>query len=233
MKKNLKTSVTVFMLLVLTMALHAQTDVTQFLGIPVNGSKSEMIEKLKSKGFKITPENKDILVGEFNGTNVNIHIATNNNKVCRIMINDVHPISEIDIKIRFNKLCQQFQNNRRYLSTSILSSDFTISDDEDISYELTVNNKRYEAVYYQLPTNLDSAATVEELKTFLLTKYSEDQLSSPKEELQKEILETGLSYFMDKYSKKVVWFMINEYLGEYYITMYYDNEYNRANGDEL
>ena len=33
----------------------AQTDVTKFLGIPVDGDKSEMISKLKSKGFAQSP----------------------------------------------------------------------------------------------------------------------------------------------------------------------------------
>ena len=30
-----------------------------------------------------------------------------------------------------------------------------------------------------------------------------------------------------------VWFMIVEHAGEYYITMYYDNEYNHADGEDL
>ena len=33
----------------------AQTDVTKFLGIPVDGYKSEMMRKLKSKGFTQNP----------------------------------------------------------------------------------------------------------------------------------------------------------------------------------
>lgn len=33
----------------------AQTDVTKFLGIPVDGSKSEMMRKFKSKGFTQRP----------------------------------------------------------------------------------------------------------------------------------------------------------------------------------
>ncbi len=33
---------------------------------------------------------------------------------------------------------------------------------------------------------------------------------------------------------KPVWFRIcEESLGKYYITMYYDNEYNHANGEDL
>ena len=53
-------------------------DVTKFLGIPVDGTKLEMINKLKAKGFKISPYNKDVLTGEFNGYDVNVHIVTRN-----------------------------------------------------------------------------------------------------------------------------------------------------------
>ena len=47
MKKILSLAV----LLVFSLAMYAQKDVTKFLGIPVDGTKSEMIKKLKEKGF--------------------------------------------------------------------------------------------------------------------------------------------------------------------------------------
>ena len=40
-------------------------------------------------------------------------------------------------------------------------------------------------------------------------------------------------YVQDKFYKKHVWFMISEYLGKYYIAMYYDNEYNMAHGEDV
>ena len=48
-------------------SMSAQNDVTTFLGIPVDGSKSEMKQKLVSKGFvpKKVGEN-EFLEGEFN-----------------------------------------------------------------------------------------------------------------------------------------------------------------------
>ena len=76
METNSKKIFTTFVLFIITVALFAQKDVTQFLGIPVDGYKVEMIEKLKSKGFTISPTDKDILVGQFNGTSVNVHIVT-------------------------------------------------------------------------------------------------------------------------------------------------------------
>jgi hypothetical protein len=66
MDKNFKKTVCFFMLLILPIALYAQKDVTQFLGIPVDGNKSEMIQKLKDKGFTINPHEEDVLAGEFN-----------------------------------------------------------------------------------------------------------------------------------------------------------------------
>lgn len=42
---------TTAMLLVLTVATYAQKDVTKFLGIPIDGTRSAMIQKLKAKGF--------------------------------------------------------------------------------------------------------------------------------------------------------------------------------------
>jgi hypothetical protein len=231
--KNLKKIEMVFILFILSVVSYAQKDVTQFLGIPIDGFKPEMIQKLKSKGFTSSSRDKDVLVGEFNGTSVNIHIVTNNNKVYRIMVSDVIGQSETSIKIRFNKLCQQFKNNEKYVSASLLSSDYTISDNEDIYYEMTVHKKRYEAVYYQLPA-VDSVELAEEMRSFLKSKYTEEQLSNlTEEELQTELVTRGVSYMFDKWSKKTVWFMINERYGKYYINMYYDNEYNSANGEDL
>ena len=57
--------------LLCTAVLQAQEeekDVTKFLGIPVDGYKPAMIEKLKAKGFTRSTWDKDALEGEFNGT---------------------------------------------------------------------------------------------------------------------------------------------------------------------
>lgn len=188
-----------------------------------------MITKLKAKGYRSLSYDMDILEGVFNGSKVNIHIATNNGKVCRIMIADANKVDERSIQIRFNNLCEQFENNPKYFS---LHND-RIPDDEDISYEMIVNKKRYEAIFYQKPSAADSVAVVEKVRSVVLSKYSEEQLENPTEEIQSEIIKISAQCVMERYSKKPVWFMISDYHGKYYITMYYDNEYNRANGEDL
>ena len=132
----------------LCIAVYAQQhEVTQFLGIPVDGTKTAMIQKLKAKGFKTVQGVPDALTGEFNGKDVNLFIGTNNNKVWRIIVADATGTDATNIKIRFNTLCQQFSNNSKYISVS----DFSIPSSEDIQYELLVHKKRYEAAFYQKP----------------------------------------------------------------------------------
>ena len=48
----MKKVLTVLALLMFSVAVYAQKDVTKFLGIPVDGTKSAMIQKLKAKGFQ-------------------------------------------------------------------------------------------------------------------------------------------------------------------------------------
>ncbi len=132
------------MLLVFSVAANVQNDVTRFLGIPVDGSKSEMIRKIKAKGYRSISYDSDVLEGEFNGRDVHIHVATNNDKVYRVMVSDVNTVDERSIQIRFNRLCEQFANNSKYISLK----EQTIPDNENISYEMTVKKKRYEAIFY-------------------------------------------------------------------------------------
>ena len=185
----MKKILTLLLVIFCACTIQAQDDVTTFLGIHVDGFKPQMIQKLKGKGF-LQVQGQDALEGEFNGMNVNVFVVTNNNKVYRIMLCDKNTQDEANIKIRFNKLVSQFENNPRYITTS----DFSLSDSEDISYEMLVHKKNYDAIYFQ-----------------------------------KAKTEDGDS------SKKAVWFRIikEEYGSKYYIAMFYDNEYNHANGEDL
>ena len=218
------------MLLLVSMGANAQKDVTKFLGIPVDGQKPVMIQKLKAKGFQYN-QRFDYLTGEFNGHDVRMSVVTNNNKVWRIVIQDAIAQDEAGIKIRFNKLVQQFLNNKKYMPATF--SDPTLSDSEDISYEILVHKKRYEASFYQLPTQIDMLEMQTALRTKLLEKYSEEQLKNPTEEQDKDIKYEATMYMLDLYSKRSVWFMIGEQYGRYRILMYYDNEFNHSDGEDL
>lgn len=227
MGKKLKKTLWFFMLLILPVALQAQKDVTQFLDIPVDGYKPQIIQKLKSKGFTINRYSDDILEGEFNGTDVKLIIATNNNKVWRIAVLDVNATDETNIKIKFNNLIQQFVNNNRYSKEADSTvAKYRIPKDEDISYEIAVHNKRYEAVFYQKSLKYDTLTKELELLN------AKDNLNDKEKERVSNLI---LELFTEKMNSlnKQVWFMIKKDNSEYRIVIYYDNELNKANGSGL
>ena len=172
-------------LLMLSVAMYAQNEVTKFLGIPIDGTKADMIQEIKAKGFSYNAQ-EDCLEGIFNGEKVYVSVQTNKNKVWRIAVADKTGRDEGQIKIRFNKLCQQFDDNPKYYSLKGIQK---LSDNDNISYEMTVEHKQFEAIYYQLP--------------------HEGTLN------------------------RTVWFTIGEIDGEYYISLFYENNKNEAHGEDL
>ena len=208
------------MLFMFSVTLHAQRDVTQFLGIPVDGTKTEMMKRLEEKGFTQTKRlDADFLEGEFNGCDVNIYIDTNNNKVYRIIVADANVRDEVNIKIRFNKLVNQFENNKKYCCTE----DQRIPESEDISYEMSVHNKVYEANFFQVldKEKIDSVALQQQVRKEFLKKYTIEQLQNPGEEVRNALIEAATNECINLMMNKFVWFRIQEFYGQYYIAMYY------------
>ena len=126
----------------------------------------------------------------------------------------------------------------------------TLSDNEDISYEISANDKQYAAIFYQYSKDAPEFSDIltlqkeygeryaKELKEYL-SQFTEEQLENPTEEMMensKKILYQSVQSVMtmnDLISKKVVWFTIGGKYGEYYITMFYENGYNEADGSDL
>ena len=192
---------TLLAMIAISASVFAQKEVTKFMGIPVDGSPTEMIKKLKAKGFTtdedfmqaiklggVDWDGPEWLIGRFNGTKVRVALHVEQNKVWRICLIDKVSRDETQIKIRFNTLVRQFEGNGKYVP---LFDEQTIADDEDISYQMTVNKKQYDAAF----------------------------------------LQKGEDGTVDK--KRMVWFMISQRSDDYCIYMYYDNEYNQADGSDL
>lgn len=239
---------TLVALCMLSVATFAQKDVTKFLGIPVDGTKTQMIQKLKAKGF-VYNQSKDLLKGEFNGEQVEISVQTQGNKVWRLAVSDVKGRDEGQIKIRYNKLISQFKNNENYMS---LSENEPLSEDEDIGYNILAYNKQYQVAFYQTP-NIDSAQASQSISSKYAdeinrineykAKFSEEELANPQGELKEniekisewimEVMQKETAEVLNNVTKKLVWFTIGNMYGKYYITMFYENGYNEANGSDL
>lgn len=162
-----------------TVAAIAQTDNTiEFLGIPVDGNKNEMISKLQVKGYEYDASSHALL-GEFNGDNVAIFVQTVNNRVWRIMIVDAEMYdNEASIKFRYNRLFEQLSNNGKYevvngstldekediLSYQMLAPHFTFKDKSIhgcVWYTIIKLNGKYGIMMFY--ENLDNAAREEDL----------------------------------------------------------------------
>ena len=150
---------TLLAMIAISASVFAQKEVTKFLGIPVDGSPSEMIKKLKTKGFTtdegfmrdvevglIDWDGPEALTGHFNGERVRVYIGVETNKVWRIYLVDKDNRDETQIKIRFNTLVRQFEGNGKYVP---YVDEQTIADDENISHQMTVNKKQYQAGFVQ------------------------------------------------------------------------------------
>lgn len=150
---------TLLAMIAISASVFAQKEVTKFMGIPVDGSPTEMVKKLKAKGFTtdedcmqvvkrglVDWDGPEVLTGRFNGERVRVFLGVETNKVWRIYLSDKDSRDETQIKIRFNTLVRQFENNDKYIP---YFDEQTIADDEDISYQMTVNKKRYDAYFVQ------------------------------------------------------------------------------------
>lgn len=209
-------------------------DITKFMGIPIDGTKTAMIQKLKAKGFTYNAK-MDRLEGEFNGRDSYISVVTNRNKVYRIVVRDANYTSERDIKIRFNTLVRQFlENKQKYMPFDIVGN-YLIDDDVDVSYEITVHNKRFEAAFYQIAeSDSDTTGIRKYMNDKVFSKYTEVEFYAMSEDEQnKEMGIAAIDWMLEKVSKRQVWFIIDELYGSYGVVLYYDNVYNQSNGEDL
>ncbi len=213
--------------------VSAQTDVTKFMGIPVDGRKQEMVKKLEAKGFELKPGSNDILQGEFNGMQVDLHIVTQKDKVYRIMVVEQNMFDAPEIKTRYNNLCLQFSRNKRYTIFADSIDNYFISDEEDLDYEMQVNGKRYQALFIQMPENIDTTAIARELESELKKEYTEEELKNFSQEQKEQLIIKLTTRAMNYFSKRQVWVSIANLYGKYVLLIYYDNKFNEANGEDL
>lgn len=133
----------------------------KFLGIPIDGTEAQFAAKLREKGFTYNSAYESYK-GQFNGKSVDVYIHTNHNLVDRVYVAFPYT-SEEDIRGEFNKLLSQFKDNGKYMD---LSMNTEIPSGEDISYEISVNKKRYQASYSYFDPDRDPLALIDKFDEF-------------------------------------------------------------------
>lgn len=148
----------------------------KFLGIPIDGTEAVFVANLRTKGFTYNLATGGYK-GQFNGRDVDVFIHTNHDKVDRVYV-DFPFTDEYGIKLEFNHLLRQFDDNVKYLD---LVMNEPIPGNEDISYEINVNNKRYQALFSYFDENRDYVALINALFDKLSDFFTEEQLAQMKE----------------------------------------------------
>ena len=159
----------------------SQSDVTLFKGIPIDGTKEQMVNALKQRGFKDTEEtlkylrtgfygleSGELLSGEFNGMPVIVSVIENKGKVCGIGVVENLKRNESQIKRAFNDLVEQFNNHKNY---SPDKENQKIAESEKVGDGLRYYNKEYRAIFYQ--KGLDGETSV---KRKVIVSLCEDVL---------------------------------------------------------
>ena len=122
----------------------AQDCVTKFMGIPVDGTKEEMISALEKKGFMRI--NEDGLLGDFNGERSMEVVRTNKERVCAVVVAPIMSIDKTSVPLVFNGLFNQLESNSKYK----WFRGKMIFDKEDVDYEMSVHDKLYQAWFFQV-----------------------------------------------------------------------------------
>ena len=163
-------------------------------------------------------------------------VGANKGKVWRVMVSETTTFSEGEILIRFNNLLRQFQKNKKYIPLN--GKDYRLSSDEDISYEMAVHNKIYSAEFLQIAQEVDSvwldSTLIESMQMAGKSTGVDLNLDSLRAEDRESMLKLMREYFyLTVFEKNKVWFVIHSFYGKYHLTIYYDNGYNQADGEDL
>ena len=162
---------TILFSLMLTASLLAQNDVTTFLGIPVDGTREEFIEKLQEKGFKQNAV-AGFITGTLNNQPVIVSIEESKGKVYRVVVFEEVVQDEEDIRIAFNQLTHQFQNDFDYVRDK---NNRILSEGENIGFGIRKHHEQYQNIFYQTndPTNIDKNKIVR----FVIRSITDNQYS--------------------------------------------------------
>lgn len=146
----MKKILVIMIVIMMSVSSFAQKkEVTKFLNIPVDGTFATMKSNLEAKGFDYKSNNT--FVGKFNGYPAFLTVNTNKEVVQSIMVT-YRFTNEILTKCRYNDLIISFWYNKKYYHLGEGMAP-RIQNSEHLRYELTLGDKNYTKLFYQLSEN--------------------------------------------------------------------------------
>lgn len=109
-ERNMKHSLTIVLSLLLTLTMSAQSNITTFMGIPVDGTKESMTMKLLKNG--VEKRGRDLMIDDVLGTSYFIRLMTNKGKVYRISMTEAKGTEDMNTIInKFYSIVEEYKEN--------------------------------------------------------------------------------------------------------------------------
>ena len=175
-------NILIILSLILTLTAAAQTDVTTFMNVPVNGTRTSMVRKLLKAGLK--KAGKDLLLEDVDGKSFIVTLQTNGKEVCRVTMTPTRGTGDVFLAVQmYNTLIECYRrdcgycekeynrealmadslNWKRYIKQGMYYAEFFQAADPQmyvkrVSFRLTEKNgeycieRRYDNIY-KIPNN--------------------------------------------------------------------------------
>lgn len=210
--------------LMLSVYVFSKEETTRFLGIPVDGPKSEMIRKLQAKGYEYVSE-EDFFMGFYMGDPVYLFLQTVNDKVSRVIVYDIEQRTEEEIKYRFNSIYSRFAFNSRY--ERLGKRNLVLTPDDKLAYEMKRHNYIHKAVFKQVKVD-EGDADIAKASAPAVGVHPVDmeQIKGDYRERRRRMHARAIGYVnrhTNESYKSQVWFVITERFGKFGVVMLYDN----------
>ena len=198
----------------------------KFVGVPIGGSKEQMFNALKAKGFEMS-YNDNYMIGMFNGERVTLYLNTNHGIVDWVKV--VYPQSseENDTRIKYNTLLSRFNRNAKYVC---VNPRVEIPAEERIFWKLKENTKYYDAVYFYLHPEVNEKNWVEEFNQEYQKRYKKSLRGLSYEEMEEVLF--CLPMKVSAAVSGIVWFTMAD-IYDIKININYVNFKNRPRGEDL
>lgn len=197
-----------------------------FLGVPVDGTKSDIINALTSKGFAYDMD-EDGMFGEFEGEGAFVHISENKaGKVYQLMIYfHTKESAKENIEV-YNKLVTRYNAD----STAYWSfyEEELLPENANLDSLLNIDDNIW--AEYLLSQQVDTAAYLENVFAVMLSKYTPEQIKNPTEEQRMQTVSIMQQEIAKLHSGRalIALFKDDDEAGKYCVCLYV---YNKKNED--
>lgn len=221
------------MLLVSALTLAQGIRVTEFLGVPVDGSLEVFEKRMEKKGFEYKVRRQGLKVsvletymtGMFAGAKMMALPVVNDDSVlCRMWLVENKTFNAKGAKEEFNRLVRFFANDSTHYFTP---EDYTIADDVDLAKMMKQHpDTIIGAAFFQYDREEENDIIQQTMQECEMSDGFHAMSAEQQASVKAMMRETLAENFAAATSMRSVWLKIYKERNEYAIFIFFDNLYN-------